>query len=115
MPTRLNTAAARLRRRIKSASGLKNLQAIPGVGPTIARDLIALGIHSVSDLRKKNPEVLYEEHCIQKGLPVDRCLLYVFRCAVYYASTRRPQPDLLKWWNWKNRVLRNGKAECVQP
>jgi hypothetical protein len=29
-------------------------------------------------------------------------MLYVFRCAVYYASTRDPDPRLLQWWNWKD-------------
>jgi len=34
----------------------------------------------------------------------DRCLLYVFRCAVYYASTSPELYDIekLKWWNWKD-------------
>jgi hypothetical protein len=28
--------------------------------------------------------------------------LYTFRCAVYYASNKRHNPKLLKWWNWKD-------------
>jgi hypothetical protein len=28
-------------------------------------------------------------------------VLYVFRCAVYYAGHREHDPELLKWWNWK--------------
>ncbi|MBC8473125.1 MAG: pathogenicity locus, partial [Planctomycetes bacterium] len=31
------------------------------------------------------------------------CMLYVLRCAVYYASNTEHDPDLLKWWNWKDR------------
>jgi hypothetical protein len=34
---------------------------------------------------------------------VDRCLLYVFRCAVYFASHKKHDPKLLLWWNWKDR------------
>lgn len=45
---------------------------------------------------------MYLRLCAQEGAHVDRCVLYVFRCAVYYASTDRPDPDLLKWWNWKD-------------
>ncbi len=82
---------------------LRELQTIPGVGPSIARDLLALGIRSVADLRGKDPERLYEHECRRQGAPVDRCLLYVFRCAVYYASTARPRRELLFWWNWKDR------------
>ncbi len=64
-----------------------------------------LGIRSVADLRGKDPERLYDRECRRQGKPVDRCLLYVFRCAVYYASTAQPKPELLLWWNWKDRRL----------
>ncbi|MCX6132758.1 MAG: hypothetical protein NTU47_02995 [Ignavibacteriales bacterium] len=90
--------------RLKQQS-LKSLQEIPGVGKSIAEDLWELGIRKVPDLEGKDPEELYIKRCAQVGMPIDRCLLYVFRCAVYYASTQRRQPELLKWWNWKNRTL----------
>jgi len=80
---------------------LKDLSRIPGVGPSIATDLYRLGIHEVSELRGHKPEALYSELCEKEGRPVDRCVLYVFRCAVYFASESRPDPELLKWWNWK--------------
>ncbi|NQU25233.1 MAG: pathogenicity locus, partial [Candidatus Nealsonbacteria bacterium] len=28
--------------------------------------------------------------------------LYVFRCAVYFASNATHDAELLKWWNWKD-------------
>jgi len=87
---------------MKSENLLKDLQVIPGVGPSIARDLVDLGIHRVQDLRGKDPELLYEAHCVQVGQRVDRCLLYVFRCAVYFATAKRHDPEKLKWWNWKD-------------
>ena len=77
------------------------LESIPGVGPSIARDLRALGVHRVSDLRRRNPGRMYQTLCDRRGHQ-DRCLLYVFRCAVYYAKTLKPRPRLLKWWNWKD-------------
>ena len=77
------------------------LQMIPGVGPSIARDLRQLGIRRVSQLRRRDPERLYRRLGQLRGVRQDPCLLYVFRCAVYYASTPRPDPELLKWWNWK--------------
>ena len=79
------------------------LQEIPGVGPSIAQDLEDLGIQNVSDLTDRDPQALYDEHCLQKGVQVDRCVLYVFRCAVYYANNTAHDPELLKWWNWKDR------------
>lgn len=83
---------------------IKELQQIPGVGPSIAQDLWDLGIRSIADLRGADPEVLYVALCKQQGQVLDRCLLYVFRCAVYYASEAHHDPELLKWWNWKDSL-----------
>lgn len=77
------------------------LQSIPGVGPSIAQDLRDLGIHRVAHLKGRDPEAMYELSNARRGVRQDRCLLYVFRCAVYYASTARPDAEKLKWWNWK--------------
>ena len=92
-----------MRRRSTPASVRKQLARIPGVGPSIAADLYLLGIREIADLRGRSPEALYEQLCDLTGLRVDRCVLYVFRCAVYFASEREHDPRLLKWWNWKNR------------
>ena len=81
---------------------LKDLQRIPGVGPSISRDLVALGIKRVSDLRGRSPQRLYDRLCALTGSKQDRCILYVFRCAVYFASEKRHDPEWLKWWNWKD-------------
>jgi hypothetical protein len=81
---------------------LAELQTIPGVGPSIAQDLHRLGIRKVSDLRGRDPEMMYLQSCNKAGKQIDRCLLYVYRCAVYFASTARPDPERLKWWNWKD-------------
>jgi hypothetical protein len=72
------------------------------VGPSIARDLADVGFRRVADLRRRSPEAIYEAVCALRGVPQDRCLLYVFRCAVYYASRAKHDPELLKWWNWKD-------------
>ena len=83
----------------------KTLTVISGVGKSIANDLWGIGIRNVSDLVGKDPEVLYELSNRLAGTVQDRCLLYVFRCAVYYAETPKDKQDgeLLKWWNWKDR------------
>lgn len=81
---------------------LDNLETIPGVGKNIASDLRSIGIHSVADLKNKDPEALYNQLMKSVGSHVDRCVLYVFRCAIYYAETPAPDPERLKWWNWKD-------------
>ena len=81
----------------------QDLEQIPGVGEVIARDMRSIGIKSIAQLKGRNPEILYQKLCDFKSGPVDRCMLYVFRCAVYYASNTKHNPRLLKWWNWKNK------------
>ena len=81
---------------------LKEFRRIPGVGKSIAEDLWNLSLRSVSDLKNQDPEVLYMSLCALQGTQVDRCMLYVFRCAVYYASNDTYDAELLKWWNWKD-------------
>jgi hypothetical protein len=81
------------------------LQRAPGIGPSMAKDLHDLGVHTLSSLARRNPERLYERLCEIRGQRQDPCVLYAFRCAVYFARTPRPKPELLKWANWKDRQL----------
>jgi hypothetical protein len=81
------------------------LQSLPAVGPSIATDLRSLGVRSVADLARRDPERLYTRLNALTGVRQDPCVLYTFRCAVYAARTPRPQAHLLKWWNWKDRRL----------
>lgn len=78
------------------------LRRIPGVGASIAQDLRSLGIERIGDLRGKDPQALYDRLCALAGGHVDRCMLYVLRCAVYYASDFPHDPELLRWWSWKD-------------
>jgi hypothetical protein len=84
-------------------SSKKELEQIPGVGEAIAQDMQNIGISSVAQLKGRDPEKLYQKLCDFKASPVDRCMLYVLRCAIYYASNTEHDPDLLKWWNWKDK------------
>jgi hypothetical protein len=98
------------------------------VGPNIAEHFWKIGIRSVKDLKDRDPEKLYVALCRREkaaslargirprasateadprekpGAPavIDRCLLYVCRCAVYYASNTKHAPRKLLWWNWKD-------------
>jgi hypothetical protein len=82
-----------------------DLQEIPGVGKSIEKDFNSLGIYKISDLKNRNPEKLFDDLCKNTGANVDRCVLYVFRCAVYYSKTPNKNPHLLKWWNWKDKTI----------
>lgn len=93
---------------------LKTLQQIPGVGRQIAKDLWLLGIREVKDLEKQDPEELYLRLCVHERKQVDRCMLYVLRCAVYYASHRNHDPELLKWWHWTDKDEQKRLMEALR-
>lgn len=88
---------------ITKEQAIKDLRQIPGVGISIANDLWNIGYTSVSQLKDKDPQDIYDASNRYAGVVQDRCLLYVFRCAVYYAETpaAKRDPEKLKWWNWK--------------
>lgn len=80
----------------------ESLREIPGVGEKFVQKFSRLGIHRIADLRGKDPETLYRRDSELSGCHVDRCVLYVFRLAVYFAEHERREPEKLKWWNWKD-------------
>ncbi len=83
---------------------VKELRTIPGVGKRIAQDLWRSGFRSVKDLAGRDPEELFKKLGARKAVEIDRCLLYAMRCAVYYASHKRHDPEKLKWWKWKDKT-----------
>jgi hypothetical protein len=88
----------------ENSFSIKELLTIPGVGKSIATDLFSIGIRRVADLKGKKAEDLYNKANHFAGCVQDKCLLYVFRCAIYYAETpkTKQKPEKLKWWNWKD-------------
>ena len=86
-------------KKIKDPNGLF---IVPGVGKCIAENLHLLGIHHVKNLIGQDPESLYNNLCSEYKTRIDPCVLYTFRCAVYYAENEKHDPALLRWWNWKN-------------
>lgn len=81
---------------------MSDLKNILGVGKSIEQDLINIGIEK-NDLKGKDSEELYNKSCLFKGFKEDRCLLYVFRLAVYYAENENKEAEKLKWWYWKDK------------
>lgn len=80
----------------------QSFQIIPGIGPSMSQDLYDLGYRSPVDLAHNDPQAMYDRLCSLRGGHVDKCVLYAFRCAVYFCSHEKHDPELLKWWNWKD-------------
>ena len=70
--------------------------------PELPIDLWNLGLRSVNDLSKSDPKEMFEETRRLAGGSMDKCILYVYRCAVAYARDPNLDPELRKWWNWKD-------------
>ena len=88
---------------MERTNALKEFRRIPGVGPSIAKDLVDLEYSYISELQHADPEDMYHKLCMLRGIKIDKCVLYVFREAVYFASHEQHDPNLLKWWNWKDK------------
>ena len=81
---------------------IKELMSIPCVGIEVAENMVLLGIKNVNDLKNQKAEYLYMRSNNEAGKIQDRQWLYVFRCAIYYASTQRPEKNKLDWTSWKD-------------
>ncbi len=82
---------------------INELTQIPYVGDSITEDFKRIGITKIADLKGKNPEELYSQICFTQGKLVDHCVLYVCRSSIYFAENKNPDPEKLKWWNWKDK------------
>jgi nucleotidyltransferase/DNA polymerase involved in DNA repair len=87
----------------EKARVLKEFQTIPGVGKACSLDFWNMGLRKVEDLKGHNPRVLYDKLNIITGITHDICMLYTFRCAVYFATETDHDKDKLKWWYWKDK------------
>lgn len=72
---------------------------IPGVGKDMKQHLIRLGYTNVESLENASPEELYDKDLKLHDGSLDRCVLYVYRCAVAFAKTRDKK---LRWWDFKD-------------
>ena len=79
------------------------LEDLVSVGPTFVQDFKLLGIHSVRQLSRRNPEKLYEKFCEITGQAQDICCLDVFRAAVAQARNPRLAMQQRQWWYWSRQ------------
>lgn len=98
----------------KGECSQRDLKKIPGVGANMEKHLNNIGIYCIDDLKGKDPEELYHLDCLKKGFCDDRCVLYVFRCAVYFAEQKEHDPKKLKWWYWKDKAYPETKQSQAE-
>ena len=75
---------------------LTSLEEIPNIGPSLAGSLERAGIRRPSQLKGKDPYVLYATLCKRTGVRHDPCVLDTFISAVRYMEGGPAQP----WWHF---------------
>lgn len=81
----------------------RQLRDLVSIGPAMLRDFELLGIGSVAQLARANPERLYEKLCRLTGKSVDICCLDVFTAAVAQARNPRLPAAQRQWWYWSRQ------------
>jgi hypothetical protein len=97
----------------KTASGRRRLEDLVSVGPSIRRDLSALGVRTVEQLARRDPRVLYDRLCRQTGRRQDPCVLDTFRAAVAQAQDPDLPVEYAVWWFWSR--VRKGEVRAPRP
>ena len=81
----------------------RKLGDLDGIGGAMLQDLDQLGIQTVAELARAEPEQLYRELSRLTGRQQDICVLDVFRCAVAQARDPQLPADQRQWWWWSRR------------
>ena len=76
------------------------LSDLSGIGPAMLRDFELLGVKSVAQLSKCEPQELYDDLCRRKGKRQDPCVLDTFTCAIAQARNPDLPPEQRNWWYW---------------
>ena len=80
----------------------RSLERLISVGPAMLRDFERLGVRSVAQLARRNPQKLYQRLVALTG-PQDICCYDVFCAAVAQARNPRLPAAQCRWWYWSRR------------
>ena len=85
------------------ATTTRQLGDLISIGPAMLRDFDMLGIRSVAQLAKQEPQRMYEKLNRKIGRRLDQCVLDTFCAAV--AQARNPQlpAEQCQWWYWSKK------------
>jgi hypothetical protein len=81
----------------------QQLRDLVSIGPAMLRDFELLGVRTVAQLARRNPEKMYEKLCQVTGQTQDICCLDVFRAAVAQAKNPNLPMEQRLWWHWSRK------------
>ena len=87
----------------------RRLGDLTSVGPAMLRDFELLGIRSVAELARQNPQRMYRKMERLTGQRQDPCVLDTFCAAVAQARNPRLAAEKCQWWYWSRERKNRGK------
>jgi len=81
----------------------RQLADLISIGPAMLRDFDLLGIRSVYQLAKQDPQKMYARLERLTGQYQDPCVLDTFQAAVAQARNPRLPAEQCQWWYWSRK------------
>jgi hypothetical protein len=91
------------------AAKTRELGELISIGPAMLRDFELLGIRSVAQLARQNPQRMYEKMERATGQRQDPCVLDTFSAAVAQAKNPRLAAEKCRWWWWSRMRKKRSK------
>jgi hypothetical protein len=95
--------------RKKARQTERRLGDLISIGPAMLRDFKLLGIRSVAELARQNPQRMYEKMERMTGQRQDPCVLDTFCTAVAQARNPRLAAEKCQWWWWSRERKKRSK------
>ena len=96
-------------RKAADARSATELESIPNIGPSLARDLRRIGIKLPHQLIGRDPELLYQALCDLTRARQDPCVLDTFISAVRFMEGAPARP----WWHYTPERKRSYNASSL--
>jgi len=90
---------------------IRQLGDLISIGPAMMRDFELLGIRSVGQLAKQNPQRMYTRLGRVTGQRQDPCVLDTFCAAVAQARNARLPAEQCQWWYWSGKRKKQEKGK----
>jgi nucleotidyltransferase/DNA polymerase involved in DNA repair len=82
----------------KKSSAKHELRSLMNVGPATQEDLFLLGITTIEQLARANPDELYERLQKITEKQHDPCVWNIFAAIIHEAKTG----EKTRWWDWSS-------------
>ena len=99
---------------IRKHTGSRKLGDLISIGPAMVRDFQLLGVDSVAELARQDPEQLYKKLCRITGQHQDICVLDTFRAGVAQARDPNLPTAQCQWWYWSGLRKANSKQQITR-